>query len=80
VGAKLYDMIKKEDEYGGICVMSGKLGCRLCCICLYFAMFTIVERLCVLVVWIFCIIQVCIFLNMFCILLMVFTVDLRNVE
>jgi hypothetical protein len=78
VGAKLYDMTKKEDEHGGIRVMSGKLGCRLCCICLYFAMFTIVERLCVLAVWIFCII--CITLDMFCILLMVFNVDLWNVK
>jgi membrane-associated PAP2 superfamily phosphatase len=47
-------MIKKKDERGGMCVMSGKLGCGLYCICLYFAMFTIVERLCVLAVQIVC--------------------------
>lgn len=34
--------------------MGGKLGCGLCCIYLYFAMFTIVERLCVRAVRIVC--------------------------
>jgi len=43
-------MIKKKGEHGGMCVMSGRMGCGLCCICLYFAMFTIIERLCVLAV------------------------------
>jgi hypothetical protein len=44
-------MIKKEDEHGGMGVMSGKLGCGLC---LYFVLFTIAERVCVLAVWIVC--------------------------
>ena len=47
-------MIKKKDEHGRMCVMSGKLECGLCCICLYFAMFAAVERLCVCAVWIVC--------------------------
>jgi len=47
-------MIKKKDEHGSMCVMSGKLGCGLCFISLYFAMFTIVERLCVLAIWNVC--------------------------
>jgi hypothetical protein len=47
-------MIKKKDEHESMCVMSCKLECGLRCICLYFAMFTIVERLCVPAVQIVC--------------------------